>query len=556
MFGKKMRHISRYRDIAAALMSQGFEYIAAEMGLLQKAPASSRSVAAGGPATGVGERIRLVLEQLGPTYIKLGQIASTRPDLLPADIIRELEKLQDKVPSFSYPQVRIIIEQELGAALEEIYQRFDPAPLAAASIGQVHQAVLKTGERVAVKIQRPGIIAIINTDLEILQELAGLAERRFAWAENYQIAGMVDELSKSLRNELDYTIEAHNAEKIAKQFAAHPKIRIPKIYWEYSTKRVLTADYIAGLKISEVEKLKHQGYHLPLLAERLVKAIFHQIFWEGFFHGDPHPGNVVVLPGEVIGFLDFGMVGRLSPAMKYNLASLIIALARQNSDNLVKAILRIGTVPDDVNMPRLRDDIELLREKYWGVPLSQISLGDAVSQIFAIALKHKIRVPADLTLMGKTLLTIEGIVKELDPALSILDVAEPFGRKLLMERLRPRVLAEAAWKNAAEIGDILSDLPQQFRELSAVVRRGRLRLEVSIPELELLLKEQNRMSNRLAFSMILMALGTMMAGIMIGLSIAGRPPALAGFPAVELGLGFALLMFFWLLYAILRSGKL
>lgn len=555
MFGKRMRHINRYRDIAAALISQGFDYVVEEIGLVQKAPALPKIALTDKNTRSIGERIRLVLQQLGPTYIKLGQIASTRPDLLPAEVICELEKLQDKVSAFSFAQTRNIIEHELGTKVEEIFKEFESSPLAAASIGQVYRAVLKTGENVAVKIQRPGIISIIKTDLEILHELASLAERRFTWAENYQLADMVDEFSKSLHNELDYTIEAHNAEKIAKQFIDNPKIYIPKVYWDYSTKKVLTADYIEGLKISEVEKLAQQGYNLHRLAERLVKAIFQQIFVEGFFHGDPHPGNVVVLPGEIIGFLDFGMVGRLSPEMKYNLASLIIALTRQNSDGLVKAILRIGVVPDNVNMPQLRDDIELVKERYWGVPLSRISLADAVSDIFAIALKHNIKIPADLTLMGKTLLTVEGTVEKLDPGLSILDVAEPFGRKLLIGRLHPKVLVETVWKNAAEFGDILVGFPKHFKELSSFVKRGRLRLDVSIPEMDFFLKTQDRISNRLAFSITLMAFSIIMAGIIIGLSLAGQPALLFKIPAIEIGFGISTLMFLWLLYAILRSGR-
>jgi ubiquinone biosynthesis protein len=551
MFGKRMRHINRYRDIAAALINQGFEYVVEEMGLTSASPLTAVTDKT---TRGIGERIRLVLQQLGPTYIKLGQIASTRPDLLPNEVICELEKLQDNVPSFSFTQVRNIIEQELGATLEELYQQFNSSPLAAASIGQVHQAILKTGEKVAVKIQRPGISAMIETDLEILHELASLAERRFTWAENYQIADMVNEFSKSLRDELDYTIEAHNAEKIAKQFTDNPKVYIPRVYWDYSTKKILTAEYIEGLKISEVEKLEQQGYNLHLVAERLVKAIFHQIFLAGFFHGDPHPGNIVVLPGEIIGFLDFGMVGQLSAEMKYNLASLIIALMRQSSSDLVKAILHIGIVPDNVNMRQLRNDIEIVKKAYLGMPLSQISLGDAVSNIFAIALKHKIKMPADLTLLGKALLTIEGTVERLDPDLSILDIAEPFGRKLLMERLQPQALVETVWKSATEFGNLLVNLPKHFEDLSFFVKRGRLRLDVSIPEINFFLKAQDRISNRLPFSIILLAFSIIMSSIIVGLSLAGQASFLL-IPAVEIGFGIAMLMFLWLLYTIIRSDR-
>lgn len=558
MFAKRVRHINRYREIAAALLSQGFDYIVEEMGLIRKVPYYQRvqPVFTKKNTGGIGERVRLVLEQLGPTYVKLGQIASTRPDLLPPEIISELEKLQDKVPGFSFSEVRSVVQAELGGALEEIFQHFEPEPLAAASIGQVHQAVLKTEETVAVKIQRPGIAAYIETDLEILYELASLAERRFHWAEAYQLVDMINEFSKSLRNELDYTSEARNAEKISKQFISNPVIYVPKVYWDYSTPKVLTAEYIEGIKISKREKLEQQGYNLSLLAERFAKGVFHQIFMEGFFHGDPHPGNVMVLPGEIIAFLDFGMVGRLSSEMKYNLASLIIGLMRQDADDLAKTIFRMGSVPDYVNRLQLRDDIELLTEKYYGVPLSQVGLGEAVNTVFAVALKHKIKMPADLILVGKALLTMEGVVENLDPHLSILDIAEPFGKKLLMERLHPKTLIKTLRQNISDSGELFINFPQQFKELSSVVKRGRLSLEIAIPEMEHILKTQDRISNRLSFSIILLAFSIIMASIIVSLSIAGQSSLLWKIPVVELGFGIAMVMFLWLLYAIIRSGKL
>ncbi|HWR07391.1 ABC1 kinase family protein [Sporomusa sp.] len=558
MFAKRVRHINRYREIAAALLSQGFDYIVEEMGLSQKVPYYQRvrPVFTENNTGGVGERIRLVFQQLGPTYVKLGQIASTRPDLLPPEIIGELEKLQDKVPGFPFEEVRSVLQAELGGTLEEIFQHFEPEPLAAASIGQVHQAVLKTGETVAVKIQRPNIAADIETDLEILYELASLAERRFHWAETYQLVDMIDEFAKALRNELDYTSEARNAEKISKQFINNPMIYVPKVYWDYSTRKVLTAEYIEGIKISKSEKLEQQGYNLSLLAERFAKGIFHQIFMEGFFHGDPHPGNVVVLPGEIIAFLDFGMVGRLSAEMKYNLSSVVIGLMRQNSDDLTKAIFRIGVVPDTVNRLQLREDIDLLQEKYYGVPLSKVSLGEAISSIFAVSLKHKIKIPADLVLVGKALLTMEGVVEKLDPGLSILDIAEPFGQKLLLERLHPKNLTKALLQNINDFGELFISFPQYFHELRSIVRRGRLHLEIAIPEIEHILKTQDRISNRLSFSIILLAFSLIMSSIIVSLSIAGQYSLLWKLPIVEIGFAIAMVMFIWLLYAIIRSGKL
>lgn len=557
MVGKRIRHMSRYRDIAIALIRHGFGIVVEEIGFAQflSLPRKMFFDAKEKDGKTTGERIRLVLQELGPTFVKLGQIASTRPDLLPEEIIRELEKLQDQVPPFSFEEVRNIVQKELGADLNQIFRQFADVPLAAASIGQVHQAILHSGEKVAVKVQRPNIANVIETDLEILQDLAILAERRLEWAARYQIRDMVDEFSRSLRAELDYTIEARNAEKISNQFKNDPNIYIPKVFWEYSTKKVLTMEYVEGVKFNELERLKQNGYNLKNLADRLTKAIFRQIFIEGFFHGDPHPGNVLVLPGEAIAFIDFGMVGRLNPEMKYHFSSLVIALMRQSTDGVIKSICQMGLVPDDVNLMQLRDDVEQLREKYYHVSLSKISLGEAVNDLFRVAFRHSIRLPRDLTLLGKTLLTVEGMVEKLDPGFRILDIAEPFGRQLLKERWQPKNVAEVVWKRVSDYGEMLIDFPKNMKELTSLIKQGKLHLEIDVPKLDHFLKKLDQISNRLSFSIVLLSFSIIMVGIIIGSSMGRQSTLLWKIPAIEIGFGVATLMFVWLLYSIFKSGR-
>ncbi|BDG47372.1 AarF/ABC1/UbiB kinase family protein [Parageobacillus sp. KH3-4] len=557
MVGKRIRHMSRYRDIAIALIRHGFGIVVEEIGFAQflSLPHKMFFDAKEKDGKTTGERIRLVLQELGPTFVKLGQIASTRPDLLPEEIIRELEKLQDQVSPFSFEEVRNIVQKELGADLNQIFRQFADVPLAAASIGQVHQAILHSGEKVAVKVQRPNIANVIETDLEILQDLAILAERRLEWAARYQIRDMVDEFSRSLRAELDYTIEARNAEKISNQFKNDPNIYIPKVFWEYSTKKVLTMEYVEGVKFNELERLKQNGYNLKNLADRLTKAIFRQIFIEGFFHGDPHPGNVLVLPGEAIAFIDFGMVGRLNPEMKYHFSSLVIALMRQSTDGVIKSICQMGLVPDDVNLMQLRDDVEQLREKYYHVSLSKISLGEAVNDLFRVAFRHSIRLPRDLTLLGKTLLTVEGMVEKLDPGFRILDIAEPFGRQLLKERWQPKNVAEVVWKRVSDYGEMLIDFPKNMKELTSLIKQGKLHLEIDVPKLDHFLKKLDQISNRLSFSIVLLSFSIIMVGIIIGSSMGRQSTLLWKIPAIEIGFGVATLMFVWLLYSIFKSGR-
>lgn len=558
MIGKRIRHIKRYRDVAKVLARHGFGFFVEEIGLLHMLSLPKRlfTETEEMDPMSVGERIRLVIEELGPTYIKIGQIASTRADIIPQDILCELEKLQENVPPFSFEEVSVIIEEELGSPLEDIFSSFDENVIAAASIGQVHRAQLRsTGEQVAVKVQRPRIKAMIETDLEILLDLATLAENRMKRMERLQLRDVVDEFAKSLRNELDYTIEGRNAEKIAKQFKMDKKIHIPSIYWDYTTRRVLTMEFVKGLRLNQFEELEKNGYNHKELAEQLVQALFHQILIEGFFHADPHPGNIFLLQGGVISFIDFGMVGRLTLDMKHNFASLIIAMMRQNTESMIKAVLRIGIVPEDVNLPVLSNDVDELREKYMDVPLSRVSLGEAISDLFEVAFRHQIRIPSDFTMVAKCLLILEGIVEKLDPHLSIMDMAEPFGIQLLKERFRPSTIAGRLWHNVSDYGDLLVDLPKQMKDLMRNLVRGRIRLEVSVPELDIFLRKLDRITNQLSFSIVLLSFSIVMAGIIIASALGHQPIMFWQISVIEIGAAMAGLMLLWLFISIFKSGK-
>jgi len=556
MFGKRIRHIKRYRDVAKVLTRHGFGFFVEEMGLshMLSLPKRLFTNTEEIDALTFGEHIRQVIEELGPTYVKIGQIASTRADIIPEEILKELEKLQDNVPPFSFEKVTRIIEEELGP-LEEVFSWIDEEVIAAASIGQVHRAQLRTGELVAVKVQRPLIKAMIETDLEILLDLTTLAEHRMERMERFQLRDVVEEFAKSLRNELDYLIEARNSEKIAKQFKKDSTIHIPVIYWDYSTRTVLTMEFVEGLKLNKFEEIERKGYDRKVIAEQLVRAVFHQVLIEGFFHADPHPGNIFLLQGSVISFIDFGMVGRLSLEMKQNLASLVIGMMRKNTESMIKAILRIGIVPDEVNLPLLTNEMDELREKYMDVPMSSISLGEAISDLFKVALHHRIRIPSDFTLLAKCLLTLEGIVEKLDPQLSIMDMAEPFGIQLLKERYRPSTIAGRMWHNFTDYSDLLVDLPKQMKDLMRNLMRGRIRFEVSVPELDFILKKLDRITNQLSFSIVLLSFSIVMAGIIIASALGHQPILIWHIPAIEVGFTMAALMLLWLFISIFKSGK-
>lgn len=559
MIGKRIRHLNRYRMVASVLARHGFGFLVEEIGLfhmlsLPRRLFTDRKREEADPKS-IGQRIREVCEELGPAYVKMGQMASTRPDLIPEGIVQELAKLQDQVPPFSFVDVARIIQEELGAPVSDIFRVFDEVPIAAASIGQVHRAVLFTGEDVAVKIQRPDIISVIETDLEILMDLATLAEHRLEWAARYQVTEIIEEFARALRAELDYTIEARHAERIAKQFSRDEQVHIPSIFWDYTSKRILTMEYVEGTKLNDFPVLETLGYDRKALAKIIIRAIFQQVLIEGFFHGDPHPGNILALADNVISFIDFGMVGRLTPDMKANFALIVIAMMRQDIDGMIQAVLRMGIVPDDVNMTRLRRDVEDLREKYVDVPLSKISLGEAVNDLFKVAFRHRIRIPADLTLAGKSLLSLEGLVEQLDPELSIMDIAKPFGTRLLKERFHPARIGESFWRNLTEYGELLVELPKQLKELARNIRRGELKLQVRLPDADIFLTKLDRMSNKISFSLVLLSFSIIMMGLIIASAQGKEIFFLFHIPAIEVGFGMASLMFLWLIIAIIRSGR-
>lgn len=555
MIGKRIKHAKRYQEISNAFIRNGFSYVVYR--LLDKSP-SKKSIEAEEDMNlrTIGVKLRTALQELGPTFVKLGQIASTRRDLIPEEITGELEQLQDQVSSFSIEQVRAIIAVELGGNVEEIFTDFHEEPLATASIGQVHLATLQTGEQVAIKIQRPDIQKVVNTDLEILDDLARLMEAKLAWAKTYQIRKMIEEFSKSLFAELDYTIEGRNGERVAKQFTYQPEIHIPRVYWDYSTRKVLTMEYVKGIKVNHLAELDEQGYDRKVLAERLTNAMLYQILIEGFFHGDPHPGNIYVLPDQVISLIDFGMVGKLNEEMKYHLASLVIHLQQSNTKGLVHTFSSMGILPDDIDMNSLYDDIENLQMKYYDIALSKMSLGGAISDLFSVACKHQIQIPVNFTVLGKALLTVEGIVEELDPEFSIMTAAKPFGQTLLKNRYNPKTIAKKSWDQLVENAEMLSDIPKDLKEITTTIKKGKMRLDIHVSEQQVFLQKLDTIVNRLSFSIILLSFSILMVGLIVGSAIAGQATVLWKFPAIEIGSVVATLMFIFMIVSIIRSGRM
>ncbi len=557
MFKRRLRQINRYRDIVTTFTRHGFGFLVEELGLhhMLPVPRRFRKEESREPKP-AGMRLRLAFEELGPTFIKFGQLLSTRPDVVPEDFIRELDKLQDRVESFTFQEAREIIENELSDSLENLFAWVEQEPVAAASIGQVHKARLKDGREVVIKVQRPGVTALVETDLEILSDIVSLAGQRFDFVTDYNLKEIVNEFSLSIRKELNYTMEARSAEKFSSIFQKDEDIYIPQVYWEYTTKRVITMERIEGVHLNDLKAIQEAGYDRQKIARRLTESFLEQVLIEGFFHGDPHPGNFLILPGEVIGFTDFGIAGQLTPELKDRFASLMLALIHQDVDRVVKNIMKIGLIPDDVNINRLKRDVMIVRDKYYHLPLKEISFGEAIEDFFDIAYRHKIQIPSELTLLGKTFLTLEGVVSTLDPEISVVEIAEPFGAKMTKEKMRPSNIWETITSSLLEYGEMMIELPGEVREFVRVLKRGKGRLEIQVPQLEATLKKLDRISNRLSFSIVLLAFSIIMTGLVIAASLQGQHVIFWQVPAVEVGFGIAFVMFLWMLYSIFRSGRL
>lgn len=557
MIQNRVKHGRRYQEIINTFVKHGFSHMLFRLGLTDKP--SSRREKMGTlehNLSDIGIQLRNALQSLGPTFIKLGQIASSRRDVVPEPIALELEKLQDDVQAIDYPVVREIIERELGEAPETLFAEFDEEALATASIGQVHVAKLHSGEEVAVKVQRPDIEHIILTDLGILNNLVRMMHQRVEWVRTYRIREIVEEFSHSLLNELDYLLEGRNGERVARQFAEDPTIKIPRIYWDYTTKKVLTMEMIHGIKVNKYDELEEKGYDKKQIAERITDAMLYQILVEGFFHGDPHPGNIFILPNNKVAFLDFGMVGRLSDDMKYHFASIIINIQAGDLDGIIDTFNTWGLLDRVENLHALRRDIDSLLQKYYDVPINQLSLGNVMLEMFTIAYKHRIEIPTDIAILAKVILTLESIISNLDPDLSIMDAIEPYGRQLFYERIHPINVARKNWKRFVKNVEILSELPKDLKDMSQALKRGKVHFDINIFELHTILRKLDRIANRISFSLILLAFSILMMGLIIGNSIVGQATLLWQIPVIEIGSVVATLMFLLLLFVIFRSGRM
>ena len=557
IIGRTYRHIQRYRQILTVLFKYGFgdlvdilkieQYL--EIGLQMVSKKRREKI----EKLSRAERVRMALEELGPTFIKMGQILSTRPDLLPVRFIRELEKLQDNVPPFEYAQVKETIEMELGTPLEKVFKEFDEIPLASASLGQVHRARLVDGEEVVVKVQRPGIQKTIEVDMEIMLHLATLMERHLQGWEIHRPTRIVEEFARTLEKELDYRLEAAHMERFAIQFTGDSSVYVPKIYREAITTRVLTMEYIHGIKATEIKLLEREGLDRQEIARRGFDLIMKQVFVDGFFHADPHPGNIFVLPNNVICYLDFGMMGRIDRESRENFSDLVMSIVRRDEAKATEVLLRVTISDEEPDHKTLERDVAEFIDRYFYRPLKELELGRLLNQLLEMLARHRLRVPPDLFLMIKALSTVEVLGRELDPDFNATDQAAPFIRRIQFERMHPKRIVGDMYDSGTDFLYLLKEIPGEMREILRQAKLGKVKMEFEHRGLEPMLSTHDRISNRLAFAIVL-------ASLIIGSSLivlSGIPPKWHQIPIIGLaGFLIAGVMGFWLLISILRRGRM
>lgn len=554
--GRTFKHLQRAREIAAVFFKYGYDDLLERLQLPVILNIPLKQLHRRDPAIfnlSQPERLRRAFEELGPAFIKLGQILASRSDVLPPEFVKELSKLQDQVPAIPFAQIRQIIEEELRLPLSNFYRQIDELPLGSASIAQVHKAEWRDGSAVVIKVQRPGVRETVKQDLEILEQLAVLAEKHLDGWRAHHPAALIQEIAKTVERETDFHAEAAHIERFARQFQGEPTLHVPAVYHEGTTERVLTIDFIDGVKASALVPESLAPSDRKQLADRIADLIMKQIFVHGFFHADPHPANIHILRGNVICFLDFGMMGCLDLRSRESLADLVWGISKKDESSVANALVRLSSGDSDPSRPELETDVAEFMHRHFYRPVKELQFGHLIMQLLQISARHGLHIPADIFVMLKSLGLMEGMVRKLDPDHDIIAQASPFLRKARLSRLEPNRLMGAITSFGLDMSDLVRDLPTELRRIFSQVKKGEAKMVFKHDGLEPVIESAERISNRLSFSVVL-------ASLIIGSSIiihANIPPKWHEIPIIGLlGYVVAALMGFWLLISILRHGKM
>lgn len=552
---KSAADLGRLHELASILIRYGFGDIVQRLGmtsLLEKAgKALNWKDTVHIAKMDSPERVRNAFEEMGPTFVKLGQILATRVDLFTPEWIAEFEKLQDQVPAQPFENLRAQIEEDLGDSPENIFSYFDIEALAVGSIAQVHRARTKSGEEVVLKIRHSDIRPVVEADLRLLERLADMAESEITELRRYQPTRIVQQVSHSLRRELDLASECRHAERIAESFADDENIQVPKVYWQWTSERLNVQEFIDGIPARDISRLNNAGLDCKLLAQRGANAVLKMILEDGFFHADPHPGNIYCLPDNHIVFIDFGMTGQLSERRREQLVDLIRGLVERETEQVIN-VMHEWSGDVQLQTENLASDIDAFLDSYHSVPLNQLNIATMLNDLTVIMRDYELVMPPDLALLIKVFITLEGLGRQLDPDFDMAAEATPFYEKVILNRYQPAILAKRSWKNLLELANILSDLPRDLRHLLRSARRGAIQLSVDITSLDRFANELDRAASRITVGLVTSAL---IIGTSIVMTVESGPkifglPLFGLFGFIGAGIGGT-----WLLISIWNSGR-
>jgi ubiquinone biosynthesis protein len=540
----KQRNLGRLSEIAQVAVRHGFGYLVE--GRRHSDPTLE--------GTARGRHLRDMLDELGPTFVKFGQLLSTRPDIVPPDIISELRSLQDDVRSFPFAEVERTVQEDLGQPIERLFTEFEVAPLAAASIGQVHRATLPNGRQVVVKVQRPNAPKQIEADLSLLYQAARLAKERIRALDFIDTNDIVDEFARSIRQELDYRLEGRNADAFHKDFAGHPHVAVPRVYWTYTRSRVLTLERLEGVQLADLDFEHWSLDQRRRLAYLITEAWMTMIFRNGYFHGDPHPANIMVLAPDRIGLVDFGLTGRLTDDDMTRLTRLFIDAAAENVEMLPKRLSDLG-----VRYPKEREEefVNELREmyyRYYGATLQEIDPIQIIRESFALIYTMNLRLPTRFVMLDKAIATLGSVGVELYPDFNVFEVAKPYARDLMLERFTPRRIAARARRESWKLSMIAADLPHQIHDTLEQVRDGQIEVGFVHKGLDDLLAKLDTLFNRLVIALVVT--GGLIGSSLIGIFAKTGPHLLGLHIVAAFGFFLSAVLGLWLLWGVVRSGRL
>jgi ubiquinone biosynthesis protein len=542
---RQRSHIGRLGEIAQVAARHGFGYLI---------DGRRRSDGADGMPTARGRHLREMLDELGPTFVKFGQLLSTRPDIVPPDIIAELRGLQDDVRPFPFADVERVVREELEQPIERLFLEFDEVPLASASIGQVHRAVLPNGRRVAVKVQRPQAPATIESDIQLLDQAARLVVERVHALDFVDTRELVDEFARSIRQELDYRLEARNAESFHHNFAGHPHVSVPRVYWSYTRPRVLTLEYLEGVQVADLELEAWSVDQRRRLAYLIAEAWMTMIFRHGFFHGDPHPANILVLSPERIGLVDFGLAGRLTDRDLSKLTRLFIDAINENVEVLPKRLAELG-----VRYPREREqefvtELHAVYARYYGASLREIDPMQVIREAFSLIYRMNLRLPTRYVLLDKAVATVGSVGVDLYPDFNVFEVARPYARSLMLERFTPERVLRRANREAWQLAHVARELPYQIHDTLEQIRDGQVEIGFVHKGLDEFMHKLDVLANRLVIALVVT--GGLIGSSLIGI-LSNASPQLLGINIISfIGFIFSGVLGIWLLWGVIRSGRL